>query len=220
MHASHDLALAGLSEACAASLELEVVFGGADEGLAALARGECDLAGFHVANALPQRGRRGRRPGPLARPAQAHADPLRRARAGPEFARPGARIRGVHDLARPGVRFIHRQSRRGAGTEPLRGRGGRRGTRRRRLRPARGRHALPARLHAARRRALLLRLRQGGPARRGAEGTARRAQEPGVREARSEAPRIRRRPTLAAARRSTRRSPGWSGLDILRGARA
>jgi molybdate transport repressor ModE-like protein len=109
MHASHDLALAGLSEACAASLDLEVVFGGADEGLAALARGECDLAGFHVANALP-------RAAAAAAALGRWLDPRKHtlihfvAREQGLIARPGARIRGVHDLARPGVRFIHRQS--------------------------------------------------------------------------------------------------------------
>jgi len=114
MHASHDLALAGLSEACAASLELEVVFGGADEGLAALARGECDLAGFHVANALP-------RAAAAAAALGRWLDPRKHtlihfvAREQGLIARPGARIRGVHDLARPGVRFIHRQA--GSGGE-------------------------------------------------------------------------------------------------------
>jgi molybdate transport repressor ModE-like protein len=114
MHASHDLALAGLSEACAARLDLEVVFGGADEGLAALARGECDLAGFHVANALP-------RAAAAAAALGRWLDPRKHtlihfvAREQGLIARPGARIRGVHDLARPGVRFIHRQS--GAGGE-------------------------------------------------------------------------------------------------------
>ena len=54
IHASHDLALAELGALCRSTLELEVVFCGADDGLAALARGECDLAGFHVADALPR----------------------------------------------------------------------------------------------------------------------------------------------------------------------
>ena len=49
IHASHDLGLEPLRALCASALELEIVVRGADESLAALARGECDLAGFHVA---------------------------------------------------------------------------------------------------------------------------------------------------------------------------
>ena len=54
LHASHDLALAELGAQCRHVLDLDVVIRGADDGLAALARGECDLAGFHVADALPR----------------------------------------------------------------------------------------------------------------------------------------------------------------------
>ncbi|HEX9183899.1 MAG TPA: substrate-binding domain-containing protein [Burkholderiales bacterium] len=110
LHASHDLALAGLREACARALDLELVFRGADESLAALARGECDLAGFHVANALP-------RAAAAAAALGRWLDPRKHtliqfvSREQGLIARPGSRIRGVHDLARPGVRFIHRQSR-------------------------------------------------------------------------------------------------------------
>jgi molybdate transport repressor ModE-like protein len=110
LHASHDLALAALGDACARSLELEVVIRGADESLAALARGECDLAGFHVANALP-------RAAAAAAALGRWLDPRKHTlihfvtREQGLIARPGSRIRGVHDLARPGVRFIHRQTR-------------------------------------------------------------------------------------------------------------
>jgi len=116
LHASHDLALAALREACAASLELELVFRGADDSLAALARGECDLAGFHVANALP-------RAAAAAAALGRWLDPRKHTlihfvtREQGLIARPGSRIRGVHDLARPGVRFIHRQSRSAEGGE-------------------------------------------------------------------------------------------------------
>lgn len=110
LHASHDLALAALGEVCVRSLELAVVIRGADEGLAALARGECDLAGFHVADALP-------RAAAAAAALGRWLDPRKHTlihfvtREQGLIARPGSRIRGVHDLARPGVRFIHRQSR-------------------------------------------------------------------------------------------------------------
>jgi molybdate-binding protein len=116
IHASHDLALAALGEACGRSLDLEIVIRGADECLAALARGECDLAGFHVANALP-------RAAAAAAALGRWLDPRKHTlihfvtREQGLIARPGSRIRGVHDLARPGVRFIHRQSRGADGDE-------------------------------------------------------------------------------------------------------
>jgi molybdate transport repressor ModE-like protein len=116
VHASHDLALAALGEACGRNLDLEVMIRGADESLAALARGECDLAGFHVANALP-------RAAAAAAALGRWLDPRKHTlihfvtREQGLIARPGSRIRGVHDLARPGVRFIHRQSRGAEGDE-------------------------------------------------------------------------------------------------------
>jgi molybdate transport repressor ModE-like protein len=107
MHASHDLALEALRALCQPALDLEIVFRGADESLAALARGECDLAGFHVADALP-------RAAAAAAALGRWLDPRKHTlihfvtRQQGLIARPGSRIRGVHDLARPGVRFIHR----------------------------------------------------------------------------------------------------------------
>jgi putative molybdopterin biosynthesis protein len=107
LHASHDLALPLLARACAPRLDLEVSFHGADECLAALARGECDLAGFHVADALP-------RAAAAAAALGRWLDPKRHqlvhfvTREQGIIVRPGARIRGVHDLARPGVRFVNR----------------------------------------------------------------------------------------------------------------
>ena len=114
MHASHDLALAALPDLCAARVEIDLVFRGSDDCLAALARGECDLAGFHVADALP-------RAAAAAAALGKWLDPKRHtllhfvARQQGLIVRPGSRIRSVHDLARPGVRFIHRQS---AGEQP------------------------------------------------------------------------------------------------------
>jgi len=117
LHASHDLAIGELVAFCGRTLELEVVIRGADDNLAALARGECDLAGFHVADALP-------RAAAAAAALGRWLDPRKHilihfvAREQGLIARPGSRIRGVHDLARPGVRFIHRQSRSAEGEEP------------------------------------------------------------------------------------------------------
>lgn len=107
LHASHDLALEALRAACRPSLELEIVVCGADDSLAALARGECDLAGFHVADALP-------RAAAAAAALGRWLDPRKHTlihfvtREQGLIARPGSRIRGLHDLARPGVRFINR----------------------------------------------------------------------------------------------------------------
>lgn len=109
LHASHDLALTALGTLCARTLDLEIVFRGADDCLAALARGECDAAGFHVADALP-------RAAAAAAALGRWLDPRKHTlihfvtREQGLIARAGSRIRGVHDLARPGVRFIHRQS--------------------------------------------------------------------------------------------------------------
>ena len=118
LHASHDLALPVLARLCAPRLRLDIAFRGADECLASLARGECDLAGFHVADALP-------RAAAAAAALGRWLDPRKHAllhfvtREQGLIARPGARIRGVHDLARPGVRFIHRSS--GSATRAIEG---------------------------------------------------------------------------------------------------
>jgi len=107
LRASHDLVLPELARLCAPRLRLEIAFLGADDSLASLARGECDLAGFHVADALP-------RAAAAAAALGRWLDPRRHqlvqfvAREQGIIVRPGARIRSVHDLARPGVRFINR----------------------------------------------------------------------------------------------------------------
>jgi molybdate transport repressor ModE-like protein len=113
VHASHDLALASLPGLCVKRLDVELTFKGSDDCLASLARGECDLAGFHVADALP-------RAAAAAAALGKWLDPRKHAlihfvtREQGLIVRPGSRIRGVHDLARPGVRFIHRQHAAGA----------------------------------------------------------------------------------------------------------
>jgi len=107
LRASHDLLLPELARLCAPQLLLDIAFRGADESLSALARGECDLAGFHVADALP-------RAAAAAASLGRWLDPRRHqlvhfvAREQGIIVRPGARIRSVHDLARSGVRFINR----------------------------------------------------------------------------------------------------------------
>jgi putative molybdopterin biosynthesis protein len=107
VRASHDLALPLLARLCAPRLDLALSFHGADECLAGLARGECELAGFHVANALP-------RAAAAAAAVGRWLDPRKHqlvhfvAREQGIIVRPGVRIRGIHDLARPGVRFLNR----------------------------------------------------------------------------------------------------------------
>ena len=107
LRASHDLALPLLARVSAPRVDLQVSFHGADECLAGLARGECELAGFHVANALP-------RAAAAAAAVGRWLDPQRHQlvhfveREQGIIVRPGVRIRGIHDLARPGVRFLNR----------------------------------------------------------------------------------------------------------------
>ena len=109
VHASHDLALQELSRLCAGKVEIELVFRGADESLAALANGRCDVAGFHVADALP---RAAAAAAALGRWLDPRKHQLIRfvTREQGLIARPDSHIRTVHDLARPGVRFINRQT--------------------------------------------------------------------------------------------------------------
>lgn len=112
VHASHDLALASLASLCARRLDVEIMFRGAEDGLAALAHGKCDLAGFHVADALPRAAAAAAALGRWLDPGK-HLLIHFVTREQGLIARPGSHIRNVHDLARPGVRFINRQS--GAG---------------------------------------------------------------------------------------------------------
>ncbi len=107
LRASHDLALPLLAQACTPGMRLEIDFRGADECLAALARGECDLAGFHVADALP---RAAAAAAALGRWLDPHKHQLLHfvSREQGIIVRAGARVRGVGDLARPGLRFLNR----------------------------------------------------------------------------------------------------------------
>jgi molybdate transport repressor ModE-like protein len=107
MRASHDLALGELARACAPRLDLEIDFSGAEDSLAALARGECDVAGFHVADALPRAAAAAAALGQWLDPRKHRLVHFVTREQG-LIVRPGARIRGVNDLARPGVRFAGR----------------------------------------------------------------------------------------------------------------
>jgi putative molybdopterin biosynthesis protein len=107
LFASHDLALPVLAQACAPQLQLQIAFRGADECLEALARGECDLAGFHVADALPRAAAAAASLGRWLKPAKHQLLHFVTREQG-IIVRPGVRVRGVRDLARPGLRFLNR----------------------------------------------------------------------------------------------------------------
>jgi putative molybdopterin biosynthesis protein len=110
LHASHDLALERLPELAEGALAIELQFHGSVESLEALARGDCDLAGFHVAEQwqTPEILQR-LQPGMHKLIGVAVRDQgLIISRGNPKG------IQGLRDLARPGVRFVNRQ--RGSGT--------------------------------------------------------------------------------------------------------
>jgi putative molybdopterin biosynthesis protein len=107
VRASHDLALSELARACAPRLDLEIEIQGAEDSLAGLARGECDLAGFHVADALPRAAAAAASLGQWLDPRKHQLVHFVTREQG-LIVRPGTRIRGVNDLARPGVRFAGR----------------------------------------------------------------------------------------------------------------
>ena len=118
VQASHDFAVAQLPAVCAArGFAIDVHYKGSFDALAALRRGECDLAGFHVPiGAL----------GALMARRYAECLPLDRyrlvsfvTRTQGLIVRPGnpKAITGVHDLCRPDVRMVNRQ--RGSGTRAL-----------------------------------------------------------------------------------------------------
>jgi molybdate transport repressor ModE-like protein len=119
LHASHGYAVAELPELIRADgrVALDLQYLPATDALASLARGACDLAGFHV----PE-GEQGRRALDLYWQwfdlRQHRLIWLVRRQQG-LYVKPGnpKGIRSLHDLARPGVRFINRQ--RGSGTRLL-----------------------------------------------------------------------------------------------------
>ncbi len=107
VRASHDLALSELARVCAPQLDLEIDIQGAEDCLAGLARNECELAGFHVADALPRAAAAAASLGQWLDPRKHQLVHFVTREQG-LIVRPGTRIRGVNDLARPGVRFAGR----------------------------------------------------------------------------------------------------------------
>jgi molybdate transport repressor ModE-like protein len=108
LHASHDLALERLPELAEGALAVDLQFHGSVESLEALARDDCDLAGFHVAEQWPT-------PEILQRlkPGSHKLIGLAVREQGLIVPRGNPKgIQGLHDLAR--LRLVNRQ--RGSGT--------------------------------------------------------------------------------------------------------
>lgn len=118
LHASHGFAVAALVEQLeAAGLSVELRYRNSLESVSALARGECDLAGFHVpigefSKPAARRYREWLRPGE-------HSLIHLAVRSQGLFVAPGnpKRIRSLADLKRPDVRFVNRPE--GSGTRML-----------------------------------------------------------------------------------------------------
>ena len=118
IQASHDFAVAGLRDlAHDQGVELDLQYKGSFDSLAALRRGECELAGFHVPDGAL---------GDLMRRRYAECLPLEHYRLVSLVTRtqglmvqPGnpKGIRAMSDLMRPDVRMVNRQ--RGSGTRAL-----------------------------------------------------------------------------------------------------
>ena len=117
VHASHDFAMAGLTELAHDSKAIDVQYHGSFDALAALRRGECDVAGFHV---------------PEGQLGRLMAQRYRECLPGDDFrsvsfvtrtqgfiVRAGnpKQVRSIADLARGDVRMVNRQ--RGSGTRAL-----------------------------------------------------------------------------------------------------
>jgi molybdate transport repressor ModE-like protein len=119
VHASHDLALAALKERLASEAEppIDLHFRGSLECLASLGRGECDVAGFHLA-AAAGRSAMLEQYQPWLRLRSLSVVHFVTRRQGLMVARgnpPG--IRGLRDLRRAKLRFVNRQP--GSGTRLL-----------------------------------------------------------------------------------------------------
>jgi putative molybdopterin biosynthesis protein len=118
IQASHDFAIVGVRKLAAdTGLELDVQFKGSFDALAALRRGECDLAGFHVPDGTLGEMMARRYAEGLGGDGYRVISFVTRLQG--LMVRPGnpKRIAGIDDLCRPGVRMVNRQ--RGSGTRAL-----------------------------------------------------------------------------------------------------
>lgn len=118
LHASHGFAVAALREQLTARrVPLDLRYRNSQEAVAALAQGDCDLAGFHVPLGEFQRAA-AQRYLPWLRPGTHRLVQLA-VRTQGLFVAAGnpLKLRGLADLARPGVRFVNRPE--GSGTRVL-----------------------------------------------------------------------------------------------------
>jgi molybdate transport repressor ModE-like protein len=118
LHASHGFAVAALLEQfAAAQMPVELRYRNSTEAVAALARGECDLAGFHVPIGSFQQEAAQRYRAWLRD--DSHRLVHLAVRTQGLFLAPGnpKRVRGLEDVARPGLRFVNRPE--GSGTRML-----------------------------------------------------------------------------------------------------
>lgn len=117
IHASHDIALSGLRELMAArgGLQLDLQFHGSVDSLASLARGRCDLAGFHVSEQTRRGSMANLALRQWLRPRSHRLVHFVTRRQGLIVATGNPmKITSLADLTRPGARFVNRQ--RGSGT--------------------------------------------------------------------------------------------------------
>lgn len=108
--ASHDLALAGLRDRLAQrqGFKIDLRFQGSLESLASLAKGQCALAGFHIAEGIDQS--IASQFGDLLNPRRHRLIGLATRTQGLMAARGNPKgIASLGDLVRPGVRFVNRQ---------------------------------------------------------------------------------------------------------------
>ncbi|MBI4998008.1 MAG: helix-turn-helix transcriptional regulator [Rhodocyclales bacterium] len=116
LHASHDLALADWAEH-GRQVPVDIVWRGSEEALAALGRGECDIAGFHVPEAWSPRQLAGWMKRWL-NPRLHVCLPVMRRRQGLIVARGNPlRLKSLADVPKRGARMVNRQ--RGSGTRGL-----------------------------------------------------------------------------------------------------
>lgn len=118
LHASHGFAVAALREQLAErKVAVELRYRNSLEAVAALAHGDCDLAGFHVPLG-PFQAAASQRYLPWLRP-DTHRLVHLAVRTQGLFAAAGnpLKLRGLADLARPGLRFVNRPE--GSGTRVL-----------------------------------------------------------------------------------------------------
>jgi putative molybdopterin biosynthesis protein len=118
LHASHDVALLKLKERLDRHLAIDLRFGGGLDSLDSLARGDCDVAGFHLPVPPTLLGSLREEFDARLDSRQHYVGRLLSRQQGLMIARANLRrVRGVADLARLRIRFVNRE--RGSGTRLL-----------------------------------------------------------------------------------------------------